>query len=111
MVVLLIKAVPVSNLLDDDDVIDYSKLHSEIPGSQAILPGKISSQRLGSAHVWPFLQSFQQVIHPRPNRRGKPLKLFSGSCSESDHRSIMTVYDKKVKFLWQRSSATGVSVR
>jgi hypothetical protein len=48
-----------SNLFDDDDVIDYPKLHSEIPGSQAIPTGKISSQRLGPAHVWPFFQSFQ----------------------------------------------------
>jgi hypothetical protein len=88
-----------SNLFDDDDVIDYPKLHSEIAGAQAIPTGKISSQRLGSAHVWPFLQSFQQIIDPRPNRLGELLKLFSGSCSESDHRSIMTVYDKKVKFL------------
>ncbi|MGD0900046.1 MAG: hypothetical protein ABR915_19605 [Thermoguttaceae bacterium] len=86
-----------SNLLDDDGVIDYPKQHSEIPGSQAIPAGKLSSQRFGSAYVWPFLQSFQQVIHPRPNRLGELRKLFSGSCSTPDHRSIMTYYDKKVE--------------
>jgi hypothetical protein len=79
-----------SNLLDDDDVFDYPKKHSEIPGSQAGSAGKLPSQRLGPAHVWPFLQSFQQVIHPRPNRLGELRKLFSGSCGKPDHRSIMT---------------------
>jgi hypothetical protein len=38
-----------SNLFDDDHVIDYPKQHSEIPGSQAIPTSKISSQGLGSA--------------------------------------------------------------
>jgi hypothetical protein len=90
-----------SNLLDEDDVVDYTKLHSEISGSQAIAAGAISSQRLGSTDVWPFLEPFQQVVHPRANRLGKSLKVFSGCCGEPDHRSIMTSYDKKVKS-WRR---------
>jgi len=88
-----------SNLFDDDDVLDHPKLHSEIPGSQAIPTGKISPHRFGSAHVWPFLQSFQQVVHPRPNRLRELLQLPWGSCRKSDHYSIMAVYDKKVKCL------------
>ncbi|MGD0516511.1 MAG: hypothetical protein ABSA26_03165 [Thermoguttaceae bacterium] len=78
-----------SNLFDDDDVIGYPKPHSEIPGSQTIPTGKISSQRFGSAHNRPFLQSFQQVIHPCPNRLGELFKLFSGNCGKPDHCSIM----------------------
>jgi hypothetical protein len=31
-----------SNLFDDDDVIDHAKLHAEILGPQAIPTGKIS---------------------------------------------------------------------
>jgi hypothetical protein len=96
MVVLLIEFVPVSNLFDDDDVTDDPKQHSEIPRPQAIPAGKVSSQRLGPAHVWPFLQPFQQVVHPRSDRHGEVRKLFSRRCGKSDHRSIMTYYDKNV---------------
>jgi len=88
-----------SYLFDDDNVMGYPKLQSEIAGSQAIATSKVSPQRLGAAHMGPLLQSFQQMVHPRPNRLRKSLKLFAGRRGKSDHRAIMALYDKKVKCL------------
>jgi hypothetical protein len=82
-----------SNSFDDDDVALNPELHAEISGPQAISAGKISPQRFSTAYIRPFLQSFQETVHPRPNRLGELRKLFSGSGGKSNHCSIVNYGD------------------
>jgi hypothetical protein len=81
--------------VNDYVVIDDLELHSVVSGSQTIPTGKFSAQWLDPAHVRPILQPFQKAIHPCTHRLGKRQELFSGSCGEPYHYSIMTFYDKK----------------
>jgi hypothetical protein len=63
-VVLVIEPLPVSDTLDDDILTDDSELQSKISGPQTIMTGEIPSQRLDSAHLWPFLQTVDEVVYP-----------------------------------------------
>ena len=79
----------------------YKKLNSIITRPQAEMTGQVPPQRLGSAHLRPFLQSYQQFQHAAVDWVFQLLELFCrlGRQDDWNHRCSLCLIDANVNCL------------